>query len=62
MEKTAKVREPNLELSGAATERLTALANRAHDPAAAKVNTSRAVEALRQRKAAVRQRKAAAQH
>lgn len=63
MEKTAKLREPNLELSKDATERLTKIAKRPNDPSAAKVNVARAVEAFRQRKAALRQqRRPAAQH
>jgi len=62
VEKTAKLREPNLELPADATQRLTRIANDPHDASAAKVNIARAIETLRQRRAAMRQRRQAAQH
>ena len=61
MEKTAKLRDPDLELPAEATKRLTEIANAAHDPSAAKVNVARAVEALTQRRAALRRPGPAAQ-
>jgi hypothetical protein len=51
MGKTAKLREPDLELSAEASERLAEIAARPHHPSAAAVNFARAEESLRQRKA-----------
>jgi hypothetical protein len=60
MEKTAKLREPDLVVPPEATQRLAEIVNAPHDPSAAKVNIARAVEALKRRRADLRGRKPAA--
>jgi hypothetical protein len=52
MEKVAKLRMANLELSEEGTGRVADMVNAKHDATAAEVNLARAVESLRRRKAA----------
>jgi len=59
VEKTAKLREPDLVLPPEATQRLAGIVDAPHDPTAARVNIARAVEALKQRRAQLRARKSA---
>jgi len=59
VEKTAKLREPDLVMPPEATQRLAGIVNAPHDQTAAKVNIARAVEALKQRRAQRRTRKTA---
>ncbi|MFI5281740.1 MAG: hypothetical protein ACHQ0J_01255 [Candidatus Dormibacterales bacterium] len=62
MEKTAKLREPDLVLPPEATQRLAGIVEAPHDRTAAKVNIARAVEALKQRRARLRARKPTTAH
>jgi len=57
MEKVAKLRMADLELSEDATQRVADMVNARHDPAAARVNLARAEESLRRRRAAARSKK-----
>lgn len=60
MEKTAKLREPDLVVPPEAVQQLAEIVNAPHDPTASKVNIARAVEALKRRRANLRGRKSAA--
>jgi hypothetical protein len=60
MEKTAKLREPDLVVPPEAVQHLAEIVNAPHDPTAAKVNIARAVEALKRRRSDLRGRKSAA--
>jgi hypothetical protein len=60
MEKTAKLREPDLVVPAEAIQQLAEIVNAPHDPSAAKVNIARAVEALKRRRADLRGRKSSA--
>jgi hypothetical protein len=62
MEKTAKLREPDLVVPPEATQQLAGIVDAPHDPTASKVNIARAVDALRQRRARLRGRKSATAH
>jgi hypothetical protein len=62
MEKTAKLRDPDLVVPPEATQQLAGIVDAPHDPTAARVNIARAVEALKQRRAQQRARRASTAH